>query len=334
LIALLFVTFTLATCTPNSSKIVSSELETPEEVSQVPVPSASTSYNNADSTLSQKREDCPVRILLSENPALTCAKVYGFEKGEILIAGESKDKEALLFHKERLQAKTSRAELIFDTLDMAKAEINSDFDFEEGLRASQLKNLGLRPEYGKFNLDLGKIAISDIVFGTQSGNSSVETSGLGVNTDPSSSQNTASTQSDSTNIKAAVLGVSTKEMDIASNGAVYVVQRDERQQKTQVFNLAKESIKVADNRKAVRLLGQYQTISASKDGFIGEPFEFGLCSFYRDNEELLEGLRPGEEEIVKAKPKVVQLAYDATRSRTLPVYHERCQRRCPIRSVY
>jgi hypothetical protein len=302
---------------------------------------------NPGSTSTQRRDDCLVKLSSNKNPELTCAKVYGF-KGEIRIKGQAVKQQALLFPKEKLQIpESSTADLVFDTLDMAKADSGAEFYFEEGLQGKELKNKDKLEYRGLFPLDLGKILISDTLHdGLDPGNRGSDRIGSNNLLVPHASLvsfvNPTDTgtypllsEGQSNNSDSSVLRVVTDEMKrIDSIGAVYVVQRDKQQQRTQVFNLSNEIIGVADNKNRILPLGKYQTIAATKDGFDGEAFEFPLCSFYRENEQLLKGLRPGEEEFIKGKPRTVQLAYDMARSKTLPAYHELCQRRCPIRSVY
>jgi len=386
LIALVLIAFTLATCTLNSRNLESSEQTLPAQNTEISDTANEGKTNDPSSVSDQKPTDCRVSLFESGNSisALTCGGAYDFEEEKLLINDEPKTGRPLFFHKDVLQTKDTEAELVFNTLDMAKANVETNFQFEEGSRASELQDLGVVPKGGKFPLTIGDILISAGRTDLQSNelnqadvnNDSASNSQIGgisqfrdtnseaslfrvsinemdiassagvyvvkrderqinVNNDSASNSQTGGiSQSRDTNSEAPLIGVSTDEMDIASSAGVYVVKRDERQKRTQIFNLSREEIRVADNRKVVQVVGKSQTIVANQDGFLGDPFEFPICSFYTENEEFLEGLRPNDENFVNAKQKPVQVAYDIARSMTAPVYHERCQRRCPIPSVY
>ena len=125
------------------------------------------------------------------------------------------------------------------------------------------------------------------------------------------------------------LTIVTPEADIDSKGAVYAVERDQSRERTQVFSLTEQPIKVTDRAGKVAFLVRNQTAVIDKTGLVGEPYEFRLCSFYRSNKNLLEGLAPGEVDFVRQQQRPLQFSYHAARSLTVPMYDRNCQRRCP-----
>ena len=126
------------------------------------------------------------------------------------------------------------------------------------------------------------------------------------------------------------LHIRTPEAKIDSNGAVYAIQREISRGKgrTRVFSLTEQPIKVIDNSGKTAILSRNQTAVIDKTGLVEEPYEFKLCRFYKNNQDLLEGLAPKDIDFVRKQPRPLQFAYHTARSLTVPLYEKNCKRRC------
>lgn len=110
-----------------------------------------------------------------------------------------------------------------------------------------------------------------------------------------------------------------------AKGTAYVIRRDAKQKRTQVFGLTESPVRVSAKGKTVELKAG-QSVTATEQG-LGNIEEFNLCEFLA-TEELVAGLGPTkrDEEIVRKKTPSVQLTYYAVRGEIMLAYQKLCPR--------
>jgi hypothetical protein len=254
---------------------------------------------------------------------------------------------------------------LFNTLDLANIGKDSQFTFAPSSRRTDAEFDQLNWK-NKIQLDFGKLAISNAVPGSvEASNPEVgalesQSTSIGIgNTEPHKSYLQRLWQSskhhlsnfgrvlarsnpltqpafaeipDQIPFTSTTLKVQTREALIESGGAVYLVERDPGLKRTQVYSMTMHPIRVTDKYGEQVELRRNQTVLVTDNGIDEAPFEFPLCgAFYRNNSDVLKGLAPQEELFVNQQPYDIQTAYHVARSKTLPLYHKNCQRRCPPR---
>lgn len=271
--------------------------------------------------------------------------------------------EALLNEEENwIATNEAGPKLLFNTLDMVAMGENARLGFRKDAKLDG----GIRRnvEQRKIRLDLGEIVVGNAVIDPISSTSAVNfdaSSQLVADTQVEKAdksffqelwhggknrlnrlrtallprgfiaQPAVASEADTSVLNAPTLRIETPEARVDSNGAVYVVKREADKQRTQVFSLSEQPIKVIDNNNEEKFVSRNQTVVVNQTGILEEPYEFKLCGFYRDNQGLLEGLAPKEVDVVRQQPHDMQFAYHAARSLTVPLYHRNCQRQCAPR---
>ncbi len=352
LLLLMSIACAVASCSGQMSSQTSMQTQSDSELALL------AQQDNPDEQTDQSKEpQCAIKLAINDtNPQIDCAKVFNV-KGSVEVhqgLGEENfqdikklgiigPNEILLDDVHKNVIRTRRggsATSLFNTLDFVVVDETAQIEFSKN---SHVESVGGKM-HSRISLDFGKLLVSNAVPSSAIPPSTVSGSW---------SENLCQAQKVKFNFLSILainnwisppalayeeitftvptVQVRTPEAKVESGGAVYLIERHPSRKKTQVYSMTAHPIRVTDNFGKSVEIRRNQTVLVTQNGIEENPFEFPLCgAFYRQHADVLEGLAPREENFVMQQPYPLQVAYHAARSMTLPLYHQNCQRICPV----